>query len=226
MSSARISLMLACVIAGGFVGQSLAQQKVYRWVDKQGNVHISDQLPPEAVGEARTEFNAKTGSSMRSVSRQMTSAERMRFEEETAAAARATAEADLLKRMEAGMLVNYETEDQLQRAFEERINLVRQTLEATQISIKGQKAALLAQLDAAAEDELSKREVKAERAAIIRQMHGEIVYQQRMQIKQQASRAVIDQEFERVLARYRVLRGAQPASAASAPQTSDTPSTK
>jgi hypothetical protein len=32
-------------------------QKLYRWVDKDGNVHYSDQVPPEAEDQARDQLN-------------------------------------------------------------------------------------------------------------------------------------------------------------------------
>jgi len=208
MSNVKTGL-IALVAISMLAGSALAQQKLYRWVDKDGKVHISDQLPPEAVSQARTEFNSK-GSSTATVARALTAEERSRNDAELAAAAQVAAAAEEQRRLEAGMLVNYETEDRLLRAYNERINLSKQTAEATEISIRSQKANLASLLNDAAEAELSKRAVGAERATIIRQMHAEITHQQALQIKQQASRDSIEQEFEKVLARYRELRGTTP----------------
>lgn len=211
--TAMISLVALCLLAG-----SAQAQKLYRWVDKDGKVHISDQLPPEAVDQARKEFNTK-GTAIGEVTRALTPEEQARRQAEQAEAAKAAAEAEMLKRIEEGMLVNYETEDQLRRAYTERTDLVTQNLEATEISIRSQKVTLASLLNDAAESELAKRSIDPERAKIIRQMHDEITSQQALQIRQMASRAALDAEFERVLARYRELKGtaATPAPAATAP---------
>lgn len=212
----------AIVALAVLAGQAHAQQKLYRWVDKSGKVHISDQLPPEALEQARTEFNAQTGNTTGAVERALTPEERAIAAAAQAAADKAAAEAEMVKRVEAAMLENYETEDQLRRAYGERIDLIQQTIESTQISIGSQRSTLTAMLNDAAEAELSKRAVSADRAEIIRQTHAEITRHQALQVKQQASKVAIDLEFEKVLARYRELREIAPATSA-APAASPVP---
>jgi len=216
--------LLAIVTIGMLAGQAQAQQKLYRWVDKNGKVHISDTLPQEAVEQARTEFNADTGNSTATVGRALTPEERAIAAAEKAAAEKAAADAEMLKRIEAAMLENYENEDQLRRAYDERINLSKQTVESTQISISSQRSTLTAMLNDAAEAELAKRAVTAERANMIRQMHTEIARHQAMQVKQESARVAIDLEFEKVLARYRELRAEAPAATAP-PATTTAPTT-
>lgn len=225
MNRARTTVITAAVIAATLSGAAQAQ-KLYRWVDKDGKVHISDQLPPEAVNQARKEFNTRTGSSVAVVDRALTAEERLKLQAEREAAAKAAEEAAELKRIEEGMLVNYETEDQLKRAYEERITVVKTNAEATEISIRSQKATLATLLADATEAELAGRAIAADRAQIIRQMHAEIGKLQALQVRQAASQMAVDQEFARVLARYRELKGlaapateaaAAPAAPASAP---------
>lgn len=45
----RSTLMFCCALVLG-----TAQADMYRWVDKQGNVHYSDQVPPEDAKESST----------------------------------------------------------------------------------------------------------------------------------------------------------------------------
>lgn len=203
-------------------GGKSAQKKLYRWVDEEGKVHISDQLPPEAVDQARKEINLGTGAT-RTVERALTPEERAREKALQEEAAKAAAAAEMLKRIEAGMLTNYQTEDELKRAFEERINLVSQNAEATEISIRSQKVTLASLLGDAAENELAGRPIKPNRAQVIRKMHDEIINLQALQVRQSVARAAVDQEFERVLARYRQLKGIAPPAAAEAPEAAAAP---
>ena len=49
-----IALLLMALLATPAISQ-----KLYRWVDKDGNVHYSDQVPPDDIDQARDELNAK-----------------------------------------------------------------------------------------------------------------------------------------------------------------------
>lgn len=215
------TLALATLAIATCLSGAASAQKLYRWVDKDGKVHISDQLPPEAVNQARQEFNAR-GNAVATVDRALTAEERLRLEAEREAAAKEAAQAEELRRIEECMLVNYETEDQLKRAYEERITVVKTNAEATEVSIRSQKAALVAMLADASESELSGRTVAEDRANIIRQMHAEIVKLQALQVRQAASQMAVDQEFARVLARYRELKGL-PDPASTGPEAATTP---
>lgn len=55
-SSARVLLVLSIVLAGQ---QTALAKKMYRWVDEQGNVFFSDQVPPEQVQHQREMLNEK-----------------------------------------------------------------------------------------------------------------------------------------------------------------------
>lgn len=49
MGKARIALAVAACVAAG---AAWAQSSVYRWVDKDGKVHYTDQKPPDVQAEA------------------------------------------------------------------------------------------------------------------------------------------------------------------------------
>ena len=49
-----VALMLMALLA-----TPATAQKLYRWVDKDGNVHYSDQVPPDEIDQAREELNEK-----------------------------------------------------------------------------------------------------------------------------------------------------------------------
>ncbi len=58
MSNARKRLIAAAVLlAGSLAAGPLPAGKLYRWVDDEGNIHFTDQMPAEQVDKGRTELN-------------------------------------------------------------------------------------------------------------------------------------------------------------------------
>lgn len=208
----KIRTLLAVAIAASLLAGGLAAQqkkKLYRWVDKDGKVQISDQLPPEAVNQARKEINSKGQSTTSSeVDRALTEEERaaraLQSKEEEAALKLSEQQ----KRIEQAMLINYATEEDLQRTYKERIELLQQTIESTDVSIKSIRGSLTAMLAQAAEIELGNKPVDAVRQKQIQDLHADLLKQQQMQLTRYGDVKTMEQEFAAVLARYRELRGA------------------
>ena len=136
-------LLIAFLGLGLVLGATAQEKKVYRWVDKDGKVHISDQLPPEEVGRARKEYSASTGSLRNDVKTPLSPAEQAAAAEQARVEAAALAEAEKAKRIEQGMLTNYDNEQALQRAFNERTDLLKNTIVSLQASIQSRRAAVL-----------------------------------------------------------------------------------
>ncbi len=121
-----LALLAALLAAGVATAQDAPKgPKLYRWVDKEGKIHYDQALPPEAVNEARREFNPKTGAAIGSVDRALTPEERAQQAQAEQAAIAAAAAANEQKRQEEIMMASYETEAELRRAYGERIDLAR-----------------------------------------------------------------------------------------------------
>ncbi len=198
-------VMLAVAATGLANAQSDKGPKLYRWVDKQGKVHYVDALPPEAVDQARREFSAKTGTATGSVDRALTAEERAQLAAAEKAAAAAAAVSNEQKRQEKIMMASYSSEDDMRRAYAERIGLLKVTLESTDISIKNLRENLATMLSQASDTELEGRRVAADRAKMIRELHVEQIKQHGMQGTRRADLQALTGESERVLARYREL---------------------
>ena len=220
------SLLALAIVTGLLAGGLDAQEKkkFYRWVDKNGKVQISDQLPPEAVNQARTEIKTKGSSTISGqVDRALTAEERAALAQQATTDAEAKKIADQQKRVEDAMLINYATEGDLQRTYKERIDLLQQTIESTDISIKSIRGSLTGMLSQASESELAKRPADPVRSKQIQDMHNELIKQQTAQISSHADVKIMENEHAVVLARYRELRGtgttpgAAPATAPAAP---------
>ena len=220
----RKPLLLALAAAMLVAGIASAQEKgpkLYRWVDKQGKVHYDQALPPEAVGQARREFSAKTGTAVGSVDRALTPEERAQLEAEAKAAAEAAVGANEQKRLEDIMMASYLTEQDMRRAYGERISLLTMTIESTDISIKSLRENLATVLQQASDTELDNRRVLDDRVQTLRGLRAEKVKQQNLQSSRRADLAALSAEFARMLARYRELRStaAAPATTAITPPT-------
>ena len=208
----RKSLLLATLVALLAAGVATAQTKdkgpkLYRWVDKEGKVHFDQALPPEAVNEARREFDTKTGAVTGSVDRALTPEEREQQAAAEKAAIEAEAAANEQKRREEVMMASYETEAELRRAYGERITLLEMTIESTDISIKSLRENLATMLAQASETELENRRVLDARAQGIRELHAEQRKQEALQVNRRTNLAALNAEFARMLTRYRELRG-------------------
>ena len=208
----RAKVMLVAVLAAAVAGGALAQKgkppKLYRWVDKDGKVHYDQALPPEAVNQARTELNAKTGNTTAEIERAMTAEERAAADAAAAQAANAAKLAEEQKHQEEVMMATYSTENDMRRAYGERISLLKTTLESTDVSIRNVRENLATMLAQAAEAELAGRKVPPERDAAIRELHAEFQRQQQFQGNRRTELESLNAEFARMLARYRELKNA------------------
>jgi len=206
-------MLVAALLSGAAEAQ---KKKLYRWVDKEGKVHYDEALPPEAVNQARTEFSAASGSQTGSVDRALTP------EELAAQAAAAAANADKekieaeQKRQEEVMLATYSNENDLRRAYGERITLLKTTLESTDVSIKNVRENLALMLQQASDTELNKRKVTDDRVAQIRELHNEYQKQQQFQANRRVELDTLNSEFARMLVRYRELKNPPPTAAPAA----------
>jgi uncharacterized coiled-coil protein SlyX len=204
------------------------KKKLYRWVDKDGKVQFSDALPPEAVDQARTEINAKSGRATASVDRALTDEERIAKEKEDAEKARAEKDAEHVRMTEEAMIASFQSEEDLRRSFQVRVELMQQTLDAIEAGIASQRASLSGLLAQAAEAELAGTAVGSKQRVAISELHTEMVKQQQMLVLKQGELEDLDAELARLVKRFRDIKGpsaaaepATPTPETAAPATAD-----
>jgi hypothetical protein len=184
--------------------------KLYRWVDKDGKVHYDQALPPEAVNQARTEFNTKSGAATAEVDRALTAEERAALEAQAASAADAAKLEEERKRQEEVMMATHSSEIDLRRAYGERLALLKTTLESTDVSIKNVRENLAMMLQQASDTELSGRKVPDDRIKAIQELHAEHLRQEQFLSNRRIELESLNAEFARMLARYRELKNPAP----------------
>ena len=108
------------------------------------------------------------------------------------------------------MVESYGTEDDLRRAYGERISLLDATIKASQLGVSNLRLSLTSLLNQASDLELSGKPVSAPLLAKVRNQHQELQKQQRMLAQQQTDRGALDGELADALARYRALKQDKP----------------
>lgn len=196
-----LGLALAVALAPLAADAQERSRKLYRWVDADGKVHYSDSLPPEAVDQARRELSANTGLTVGEVQRSLTDEERAEL---AAAEAQARSEEEARQRDQV-LLASYPSEADLERAYQDRVKLMEETVRATQVGIEGQTQSLASILENAADRELTGQPVDARMVERIREVYRAAATQQALLQRREAERAALDQEYTETMERYRRL---------------------
>ncbi|GAB3005977.1 hypothetical protein GCM10010960_17270 [Arenimonas maotaiensis] len=210
-------LLIASLGLGLVLGATAQEKKVYRWVDKDGKVHISDQLPPEEVGRARKEYSASTGSLRNDVKTPLSPAEQAAAAEQARVEAAALAEAEKAKRIEQGMLTNYDNEQALQRAFNERTDLLKNTIVSLQASIQSRRAAVISGLNELAEAELRGDKLPEAKIKLLQSNQALVAGQTEQMARLNANYTALQSEFALTLEKYRTMKAEADAKRAALP---------
>ncbi|MEJ2060716.1 MAG: DUF4124 domain-containing protein [Gammaproteobacteria bacterium] len=137
------ALLLPLVLPG------VAAAKFYRWVDANGNVHISDTLPPEAAHDYKVEVMDSAGDVETTVGPAPTKAELEKRAQQKKAKEQASVDAEKQRRLDQILLQTFTTVEDLERARDDRLGLVDTNIKIAQekvTSIKSQLGSVEARL--------------------------------------------------------------------------------
>ncbi len=189
--------------------------KLYRWVGPDGKAHYSDDLPPEALNQARQELSAKSGITLKQVDRALTAEEHVAAQTKADADAKADEAIQKAKQSDQVLLSSYPSEAELKRAYDDRIQQQAESLKTIRIGMDSQQQNLTSLLNAASNLELSGKPVTSDLAKSVAIAHEQMLRQQQSQMRLEAQSASLRLEGEAVIARYRSLRAAAEAARAS-----------
>jgi hypothetical protein len=175
--------------------------KMYKWTDKDGNVHYSDQIPPEAKEYAREKINDQ-GVSVERTDRAMTPEELAAIEAEEKAKAEAAKVAEERRKADEALLNSYASEEDLTRAFNQRMDLLAQTIEARRIEINARESSLSTLVGQAADMERSGKVVSDALKGMISGERVEIERQKQFLLRKEAEKDIARSEYERDVAKY------------------------
>lgn len=199
------TLLVVALMALSF--DATAQRKLYRWTDKDGNVHYTDQLPPEAAQDKREELN-RQGITVRTTERARTPEEQAEWEAEQARLEAERIAAEEAAKMDAVLIGSYPTEADLQRAYNERFDLLEQSLESARVGIRSQEKSLAELLAHAADLERDGQKVPPAITDSIARTRDQVNDQRSYLERRENERAALQTEYDQLLARYRELKSA------------------
>lgn len=200
------SLLLASTGASAQSASS-GEKRVYCW-EENGRKVCGDALPPSAVNAPRTEISARSGLRVGEVARALTADEQKLANSAAEQAQReATAQA-ALRRRELAMVDSYATEDDLRKAYGERIILVDEALKTSNMGVTNLRQSVLSLLRQASDLELQQKPVAKPLLDSIRSQHQDLLRQQVIREQQLAERASLGDDLEHALVRYRELKSA------------------
>jgi hypothetical protein len=129
MRSLLISLAVLCLAAP-------VSAEVYRWKDAEGNIQMSDHLPPAYAQDEYDVVNPSTGRVIKHVERAPTPEEIAARKAAEAEAMRQAAYAKEQARKDRILKLTYGSVDEIRRARETRISILEEQARNTQIQIK------------------------------------------------------------------------------------------
>lgn len=213
-TTAVLSLLVGVLsfALAAFSTDAQAQRKLYRWTDKDGKVHYTDALPAEAVQDKQEELNSQ-GITVKTTERARTPEEQAAWEAEQAEREKARLAAEEKAKMDSVLTSSYPTEADLERAYRERFDLVEQSLESARVGIRSQEKSLAELLDHAAGLERSGKPVPAQIKDSITRARAQVADQRAYLERREAERVNLHAEYDKLLARYRELKGITPPAA-------------
>ena len=231
MNASHVRLLAAALLVA-FASTALAQQaeqvpgsKLYRWVGPDGKTHYSDDLPQEALTQARQELSKNSGLTLKNVERSATPEERAASRAKAEADAKAEAAMEKTRQGDQMLLSSYPSEAELKRAYDDRLAQVAENLKTTRMSLSTQQDSMSSLLGAASNMELGNKPVPVQLATSIKTIHSQILEQLQAESQAEAQAASLKQEAAKTIGHYRELRtaAANAAAARSAPPPSSTP---
>lgn len=198
-----IALMLASLLLVGGVDDAQAK-KMYRWVDENGNIYFSDQVPPDQVQHKRDTLNekarvldtvekAKTPEQME----QQRRLEELRKEQEKIIAKQLSGDKVLL--------TTYRSPDDIQKALEHKLAALEGERKVVEVNLKRYEQQLLQQQQQAADHERNARKVPEKLLADIANSKRQIEDTKQELVRQDLEREKTTKEFKADMARFQFI---------------------
>jgi len=209
-SKALLPVVLLALIAGAAEAQSDKQKKLYRWVDKNGQVHYGDSVPPEYAEQDREVLNRQgvpVGKEEGTITPEEAAAK--------AAADKAARDEQKRKLRDRVLLQTYQSVKELEILRDNRLELVDAQLtiqEQSLSNLRAQRAQIerMAARYAPVNKDPEAPPVPDEVAADLERSSSDIVTQEANLVKRREERESIRLNFEADIKRYQELRAIKP----------------
>ena len=197
-----LPLVLLALLSG-----PAAAQKLYKWVDENGQVHYGDKIPPEYANQDREVLNKQGLSVGREEGAE--TAEEARARQEREKQAKAAEEQAQRDRM---LLATYQNVDEIELLRARRLDQIDAQLTIQEQSLTNLKARHAEQVKRASRYQPANKDPKAPpmpegMAEDIARAESDIRTQQLNLDKRRKERTALNQQFDADVARFKELRG-------------------
>jgi hypothetical protein len=179
----------------------------YKWSDAQGNVHYDDALPPEAVQFGYDVMNYQ-GIVVKHVDRAKTADELKADKEAGDKAAAAKRVSDAQAKNDQQLLAAYPSEQDLVVAQHSQIDMIDQSVHATEVSLQNQEKSLSDMLSHAADLDRTGKPVPMVLQQQIDSLRVTVEKQKTYIANKQAEKEASAKKFEVDIAHYRDVQAA------------------
>ncbi len=179
-----------------------AKKKLYKWVDEDGNVSYSDQVPPDQISKEHQELN-KDGVVLEKIKRVMTPEEITAERERVRLVKEAAVLAEKNERIRQNIILAYTNEDEIIRLKEERVFALERNIELARQSLAFQKISREQVMARAADSERDGIEISKALKSRIKTINEKIKYQIKFIESRTEEIETVKIKFENDLRTYR-----------------------
>lgn len=200
----RLALTAGLVALTAAISVPATAGKLYRWVDKQGQVHFSDTVPPDEVGQGRQELNNE-GMTVRTIKRAKTPAEIAAAKHEAELQAEQKRKEEEQAAKDRALLDTYSSVDMMIQARDGKLAAINGQIKLTQSNLKELRSQLDGFMDRAAALERRGKSIGKNLQRQISDTRLQIKRSREFIAQRKRERDAITKQFTSDIARYRVI---------------------
>ena len=189
-------------------GSALAE-RAYKWVDEDGNVQYTNQLPPEAALTERKEINEQ-GRVIKVYKAPLTAAEKAEAKRLAELEAKKQERAEKRAIHDRSLVATYSSKEDMLKAQENKISMVQGLVQLTHSRIRSMQERLLALTEEAASYERSGKALPFTLQHQIKNLRDQIMHNKEFSLDKQAEIEEIRKQFAFDLKRYEELTSGNP----------------
>ncbi len=195
-------IISACMLLGLMATMgSASAQKLYKYVDKDGNVTFSDQVPPEQVDEGREEMNAQ-GVKINEVERARTDEELRIDSEKQAALDLVRQEQEDRLTTEKKLLDSYASADHIIQVRDEKIEPIKKSIISSKDYLSSKSISLSKLMDRVATQERNSEAISGNTTLAISRTREEIMELKAFIERKQSEYIQIKNKYEQEHSEY------------------------
>lgn len=180
--------------------------KLYRWVDDEGNVHYSDQIPPEYANQAREQLNEQ-GITVDSVDAAPTPEQLEAAREKAKAEAQARQQKEEQRRRDTLLTNAYGSVADIKRARDQEISALQRTVDMTRAAQDSYRNQLRDYVHRAGDMQRTGRQVPDSLVTHMQEARAKIQERQDYIEQKRAEQATVFAEYEQDIDRFKELTG-------------------